>query len=367
MPMALRERVRQGAGQIGFAGQTALIPLVPTPIPGSEGPYVRVMINNTGPYTFVFDTGATITIIDEAVTRAAHAPVVFHRDKRSVVMLGDMNFGNVHLLRTYVLQDRGIKSGVGADGVLGFDAFGTFPFTLTNSQIAVHRSFRPANDAMRLQFLPDNSGWHFQAVPLITLRSGATTISTLIDSGDDGWIDFLPSDFKKLRILKPPVSAGGSYNPNTGMTQTTIAQVDGDLNAGEYTLRNPILRIDPSLPVSDIGWPLLTHMMPITFDRLNRRVYFTRRAVRDIVTPPLRTLGFSLNFTRDGVSVRSQLPDVSGTPKVGDAIVSIDGKPANRFNGASYAQLLPRRRAVKIAWRHSDKSYTRTFSVLVRP
>jgi len=204
-------------------------------------------------------------------------------------------------------------------------------------------------------------------VPLITLRSGATTISTLIDSGDDGWIDFLPSDFKKLRILKPPVSAGGSYNPNTGMTQTTIAQVDGDLNAVEYTLRNPILRIDPSLPVSDIGWPLLTHMMPITFDRLNRRVYFTRRAVHDIVTPPLRTLGFSLNFTRDGVSVRSRLPDVGGTPDTGDAILSIDGKPANRFNGASYAQLLPRRRAVKIAWRHSDKSYTRTFSVLVRP
>jgi predicted aspartyl protease len=367
VPDALRELVRRGATEIVLRSP-GRIPLVPNALPGSPGPYVRVRLNGRGPFLFVFDTGATVTILDAETARRAGIPVVYHRERNSIVKIHTADFGDVVLRDQYAFMNPGLKEGVGVDGVLGFNAFGTKPVRIDGAALTVYDVLPATGQAVRVPLLEDHSGWRLTAVPLIPLTAQNTTIPVLIDTGDDGWIDLLPDDVKDVPLETALRPAHVEYNPNTGETRTMLGRAAAPFAVAGTTVKHPVFRTDPALPVSDIGWPFLAQLFPIVFDRAHRAVYFTS-ANRPAVAPPLRTLPFRIRFRGGVARVSDIVPDtpVAGDIAVGDRIEAIGDRAASGYDAGTFDALLQRSATVRVRWIHDGISVTRDIPVLSLP
>jgi predicted aspartyl protease len=102
---------------------------------------VAVAVNDSGPFTFVLDTGASRTIIDDDLARQLAAPVVARTevvtsggtDARPVVRLRSVNIGTAlqeHLLAPVVPAERLAPLGRNVRGILGQDFLSAHNYTL---------------------------------------------------------------------------------------------------------------------------------------------------------------------------------------------------------------------------------------------
>ena len=58
-----------------------------------ECPYFQVYVNGKGPFTFLFDTGSSYTLVSDRVVEAARPAVAFDRGgERDVVRLESVEF-----------------------------------------------------------------------------------------------------------------------------------------------------------------------------------------------------------------------------------------------------------------------------------
>lgn len=115
--------------------------LSPLTIDARGGVLVAVRVNDSGPFAFVLDTGASRTIVDDDLARQLAAPVVARTelvtsggtDTRPVVRLGSVNIGTArreNVLAPVVPAERLAPLGRNVRGILGQDFLSAHNYTL---------------------------------------------------------------------------------------------------------------------------------------------------------------------------------------------------------------------------------------------
>lgn len=362
IPENIHREYLMGATSVVLPSDPVTIPLQGTDWGGHyRSPYVRVFVNGHGPYTFLFDTGSNVTIVNSKVAREASLTIVsampgHHRIARA----REVDAGGIRMHDYFMV----IADGDDLDGILGFNAFGKnyLTFDLKQRTLEVGSRPKPLPSAF---WLPYTLKAH---LPNVDLSIDGRTLPTLIDSGDDAYAwEGTSDDLRGLLFDSTPVDAGTVYNGQTGATSTRITTVDGTLRLGPVFASRPAVAINESLPLPDIGVDVIEQFV-MEFDRVHRRVGFEPLfAGREFAVPGFLTCGVGVSFREPIPRVRGVLagtaPAKAGM-RTGDTIVSIDGRDARLITYRQWDELVHKRAPIAMAWQHDGRTRSAKFPVM---
>jgi len=306
-----------------------------------------------GPYHFLIDTGASVTLVSpELAARysdtsappipAAEVSVKSADGNRTLLppvtlrrfFLGQARFERVPAL-VYDCHTLSAHFGIKIDGVLGFPLFRDTLLTLDYPRSRVllvpNSSPPPVLPGSTIQF--DNAS----RTPLIPVTLGDETFIALIDSGSDGTLNLNPVG----------LHATFDYGPRPGLAVATltgdrpqqVGRVAQPLQIGSYTFMHPIVALTDDL--ASLGGAVLKNFT-VTFDQRRSQVTFYRESSAPILTPSRRSAG--LSFDKNPVYWRVTHV-VPGSPaeaagiQPGDLCTRIDGEPVTSWNLRRYEEL----------------------------
>ncbi len=362
IPEAIHQAYLQGAKTIIWPADPARVPLTGTDWFGHyRSPYVTVFLNGRGPFTFLFDTGASVTILSTKAVRAAGVQIISQvPGHHAIVRAGELRVAGISMRNYYAV----IGDGDDVDGILGFNAFGTsyLEFDFATSTLVVSKRPVPLPNAFWLPYTL------IARIPNVDLSIAGQMLPTLVDTGDDAYAwEATAKDVKGLTFVHPPMPAATVVNGETGVTQTAITTVNGTLNLGPMLSRQPAIGINDALPVPDIGMPVIDQFN-VEFDRVAQRVAFQPRfRGNEFQVPGLLTPGFSVTFGDDKRLVRFVTPNMQPAQlgmRTGDVIDTINGRPASEISYRTWDALLETHRPIAIAWKDAGTAKSATFTVI---
>jgi hypothetical protein len=363
IPPAIVQAYRAGTRDVTLDSEPVRIPLDGTNWYGDYlSPYMRVYVNGKGPFTFLFDTGSTITWLSPRLVRAANVAVVSRvPGHHEIALMKDVRIGGVRLRNLYA----GVDAASEVDGLLGFNSFANDYLTFDFPARALLVSSRPValpSQAWIPYVLPRSR------VPIIDLSIDGKTLPTLIDTGDDAWAwEATTANLRGLQFDHAPVVAENVYNSVTGFTRTYATSIDGVLKLGPFASARTAVGINDALPVPDIGCDILKQFV-VEFDRHKLLVAFQPAFHgTNFLVPGLLTPGFSISYRHPGRPVSDILPELEPARagmRQGDRILTIDGTRATDVSFRTWDELLRTRRPVSIEWSGKGGTSRHVFPIL---
>ena len=326
-----------------------------------RSPYVSVYVNGHGPFTFLFDTGSSVTTLSSKVVKAAAVAVINHvPGHHAIARANEIRVGEISMRDYYAV----VEDGDDLDGILGFNSFGDAYLTFDLSGKTLIVSQQPVSLPSAF-WLPYTLKKH---LPLINLFADRRKLPTLIDTGDDayGW-EATSADLSGLMFDHSPVPSATVFNGETGATKTSITSIDGALVLGGTYSERPAVAINESLPLPDIGVSIIEQFI-LEFDRVRQRVAFQPRfRGSEFVVPGEITTGFYISFRRPQRCVRDVLPGLGPARagmRSGDLILAVNGRRASSVSYRYWDELLRARGPVAVSWEHDGRAQSATFPVV---
>jgi hypothetical protein len=364
IPEAIHRAYLRGAATVNLPSDPVTLPFSGTGWTGHyRSPYLQTFVNGHGPYTFIFDTGANVTVLSRKVARAAHVAVANHTPgHHAILRASEIRVGRVSMRDYYaVLSDNDLDE---VDGILGFNSFGsnalTFDFATGFLRVATRPQALPNG-----YWMPYSMSHH---LPMIQLRAAGKSLPTLIDTGDDAYAwEATRADLSGLLLDHTPVESAVVYNSQTGATRTAITMIDADLHLGPFVAERPVVAINPSLPLPDIGMRVI-EQFAVEFDRSRHRVAFARRFPgANFVGPGEYTCGVYLSFAKPQRVVRDVLAgsaaDKAGV-RPGDTILAIEGRRGEAVTYEEWDRMLVPGHSVTVQWQRAGRTASGTFPVI---
>jgi hypothetical protein len=318
---------------------------------------ITVAWDEKGPWTFLIDTGSSVTVVTEAFA-AANGARGAEGDRRPFLRLSPGHEGESALLRrvtiprirlaTALFRDvpalvgdaeaLSAHMGVRVDGILGFPVFADVLLTLDypGSRVAVAAHDGAAEradgrDRAGTVVAFDNS----RRVPLAPVRLDGEVFAALLDSGNDGALKLNPAGMRKVRLTSIPRRCNWVATLSGNRVQK-LGRLANTLELGGERFERPIVEITGDL--SSVGCEILKHFR-VTFDQRNERAVFFRGDARAPVTfPPVRNCGVVFSKSRPEWRVAGLRPGSDAGKKLalGDRVTALNGEPVaawplNRF------------------------------------
>ena len=326
---------------------------IPFETAGRSTILVPIRINGSAPFRFVLDSGASLTVIDQARAKDLHLDfgdaveghgagkgTFAYRVVATPVRLsvGVAEFGCEKLAALDLTNQLAIL-GRPIDGILGYDVFQRYAVEI-DYEARVVRLFEPGSLAAAQAGV---------ALPLtITKRLPYVTAdlkvkgqplakkTLLVDTGSEDAVDddVVLSSKGPKREVTGGVGLGQEYKVTFGRIASA--------RLGPYELKN-VPSVAPGVPL--IGSSVLRHFR-LTFDYRHGKFYLARE--------PVNTLDFSDSSPGSGLDLRegksgldvhdviAKSPAEAAGLHAGDAILTIDGTPAADFGVVRAQQLLDR-------------------------
>lgn len=357
----IRSLLRMEARSVKLVHDPATIALDGTDYWGYyKCPYFRVYVNGRGPFTFLFDSGSSFSILSSKVIDAAGVAVVFHRGGyHDIVLAKTVRIGNVRLEDLYATRD---DSG-DVDGILGFNAFGNRDVTLRLGQREMQISSEPV--ALTGSFQVPYIVSHF--TPDIDASTGTAIMRILIDTGDDAYpFEVRSVDVRGLPLERAPVRASDVVNFDTGVTATTLTTLASTLRIGPIRVPNPVVAINDGLDIGDLGVDFLREFN-IEFIPAKRVLVFqplfrgTTLSIGGQLTP-----GFWMSFHSHPLKVNAVIPGSSAEQaglRVGDVVSEINGESADAYNPRTWDALMILGTTVRIVWSDASAQHSGDFVI----
>ncbi|HEY6842945.1 MAG TPA: aspartyl protease family protein [Thermoanaerobaculia bacterium] len=321
-------------------------------------PYVQVLVNGQGPFTFVFDTGASYTSLTTKVIDAAQVPLELDRGGyHDLVRVKSMTIGDVTLRDFVAVRDNDFD----VDGVLGFRTFGDRNITFDLQQRELTVSVEPFALPSAFEVPYDFSGFN---VPLIPVLVGDTKVTMLIDTGDDAYaFEMRSADLKGAKFEHAPVAAGTAQN-GAQSQPTSVTTLASTVQFGPFTYRRPVVAINDDLPVSDFGYEFLRHFR---FEFVPARGVVVFQPLFSGPPPPIRgerSPGFSVRLDSGEVKhVFAKSKAGRRGMQAGDKIASVDGHPIASFTHRTWDELIAGRNSIVVRWVHAGHAHTDSLPV----
>ncbi len=269
---------------------------IPMEIRGNM-PFVQVMINGKGPFTFSIDTGTGgQALVTPELIQQLSLPVVGEEE------VGDPSGRNSHkvpTVRINSLKVAGLEfNNVTAaehtpspregqcDGILGFVLFRNYLFTLDypGKQLTLASgSLKPDGENTVIPFtMPDQ-------VPLIELSvtsgSSPVKVKAHLDSRGAG-LSFPEKLAQGWKFASEPIVIGRGRTVSNDF-EIKGGQLAGDIRVGGYTFPQPFIMINPIFPVANFGAIPLQHFA-VTFDQNNLLLRLVASEKSIVIDPPQR-------------------------------------------------------------------------------
>jgi len=320
-------------------------------------PYMRVYINGSGPFTFLFDTGSGYTLISSNVIKAARISVVLNRGGyHDLLHVENLKVGDLEIKGLTAVRD----DDFGADGVLGFKSFGdtNLVFKLQRHEALVSKApvALPGSFTLPYQL--------FHNVPTVLVTVGTAEVATLIDTGDDayGW-EVRSEDLKGATLQHTPRPSESVLN-GAKSSQTYVATLENPLQLGPLSIAHAVVGINDALPVPDFGVDFLTQFN-IEFDPNRMTVTFQPLSGRAVKIIGSLSPGFTLKFDNEGTvsavvpgSAAEQLGMVSG-----DRIVSVNGRAISEYDPRTWDSTIAEGKILAVRWLRGTTERTNQFPV----
>jgi hypothetical protein len=236
--------------QMRLASRIVRIPMRGTDHAGNaKCPYFRVYVNGQGPFTFLFDTGASYTLVSSKVVEAARLPIVVDRTRRDVVRIDRLQVGGVTINDLWAIED----DDFGVDGIIGFRTLGAVNllFDFSRRELRVSQGRIPMG---RSFVLPYESPFN---VPTIPVRIGTRNVPILIDTGDDAYgLEVRSTELGDAAVERPPIPAGTVLNGAVKQA-TSLVTLRDPVVLGPVTARSATIAVNDDLPVGDFGFDAL--------------------------------------------------------------------------------------------------------------
>ncbi len=363
LPQAIRHEFQTGSAKLNLGSDPAHIRLQGTNwVGGYASPYVRVFINGRGPFTFLFDTGSSFTVVSTKLVKDAGLQVISNvRGSHEIVKMADVRLGPVNIRDYFAV----VRDGNDVDGILGFNAFGQdyLLFDFLSHELVVSSQPIPLARSFWLSYTLT------QWCPYIDLTVNGKTLSTLIDTGDDAYAwEAAAADLKGLPLARRTDMGELVRNGVTGVTRTLVVTLDATLKVGPVSSEQPAVAINDSLEgAPDVGMDFMKNFT-FEFDRHHKRVGFEPLFNGTHFTVPgLITIGFSISYRQPGRAVSDVLPGLAPSlagMRIGDTIVKIDDAAADTISFQQWDTLLRARRPIRIEWSDRGSVQTSVFNVV---
>jgi hypothetical protein len=250
-------------------------------------PVVDVMINGKGPYRFILDTGARISLIDSELNKELSLPAPAGMvaapagggQAPAIVSVGELRMGDAALrgLIAAVMPLGRLLQGENAPrGVLSASMFPGYllTFDYPAKRISIKKGALAAADAQSIFEYAEE-----EDLPTVPIRIAGHDTRVHLDTGS-GLGLVLPRKFLGVLPLASPLREDGKAKTHGGEFPISAARVDGEIALGKYKLVLEEIRFSdvsagPFPPSGNIGYEVLQHFI-VTLDSKNRRILFTQ-------------------------------------------------------------------------------------------
>ena len=354
-----RSRVFGPPGAVSTRGPSAHIPLQGTDRRGFyQCTYLRVSINGHGPFTFLYDTGASFTGISSEVIRAAGLPLEVDRGGyHDLLRIASLRIGDVEIRDLTAVRD----DDFGVDGLLGFRAFGDMNLTFDLRARALTVSPEPVQLAgsFELPYQLDHN------VPVVPVMIDTTRVRVLIDTGDDAYgFELRSEDLKEATFAHEPKPAGSVIN-GARTQQTRITTLTSVARLGPVAIEQAVIGINDDLPMADFG---VDFLQDFRFEIEPKRRVVTFQPLfaggRTTTRGPL-SLGFTMRFDGQG-TVANVVPGSAAEARgmhSGDRIVSLEGRGIRAYDPRAWDRLLAKRKPLTVRWKQGASEHVDRFEV----
>jgi len=311
---------------------------------------VQVFVDEHGPFSFLLDTGASVSVVTPHV--AALLPEQTFQVRRnargssgtrvpiiSALSVRDLSAGSVHFHKFDALiidlADVSDAFGTPIDGILGCplfeDALLRIDYPNRDVRVQLGTLEGPKRDDL-FRFSGKNR-------PFVDVKIGTSTHPVLVDTGSRGGLALKERQFQQQKYLSDPVLASASVGISGQPRELHAARLLGTATIGPHVLDQPIL--ESAGNSSHLGLEILRNFI-ITFDRKNDLILLEREDETPLASLPLRTTGLGLRRGTSSWSVWKILPFASAQAKKlrpGDIVTKIADTPVANFDCESFSQL----------------------------
>jgi hypothetical protein len=241
-------------------------------------PVVQAKINGKGPFSFILDTGAAGTVLDEdfaktlGIALGAEQPIgdpsgapgiVAHEVEIESIEVGDAKFRGI----SGVAMDRKrFDPGQELKGIIGLPVFAENLLTLDypKKEIVLAKGELAADGAEVLPY--DAEG----QLPRVEITLDGKKILAHVDSGSPGGWGFPKSFLEGAKWKEEPkvVGRGRTVNNEFEVWSGTLA---GKLKLGPIEVAEPVVSFNDQFPFANVGYRALKDYA-VTFDQKNHRM-----------------------------------------------------------------------------------------------
>jgi len=235
-------------------------------------PFVQVLVNGKGPFTFGIDTGTSSDALvapalaeslglEAAGTVQAGDPSGKNPRQLPLVRIARLSVAGVDFQRLTAAVYTPSQAEGRCDGILGFALFRDWLLTLDSpgSRLTLEKGkLAPSTDGSVVPFrAPDG-------VPVVDLHVGGETIPAVVDSRGQG-LAIPAARAEQLRRVGDPVVIGRGRTIS-GEFEVRGAQLADDVQLGDFRIHQPFVAFHPSFPIGNLGAAVLRQLV-VTFDQ----------------------------------------------------------------------------------------------------
>ncbi len=309
---------------------------------------VQVMINGTGPHTFVLDTGASVTVVNQSLARSLELPILGETEVGSPMgttpivvdslAIADVGLGDVHIknLSAIAMDLDAMFGGLGAPaGILAATGLDGFLLTIDfpNEQVFVWPGELPAADGRRiLNYDKDH------IVPRLPVTVAGEVIMVDLDTGAPTSIS-LPAHYAETLPLKSAPTVTGRGRTVDAEFEILSAPLDGTIMLGEFEFVDQSVSFNDRTEIANMGIKILGDFS-ITIDARNHRSAFARTQNQSQAGGPTRRVvqggnpkrSYGIGFRGisgdelNVIAVQPDSPAAAGGLNAGDVIIGLNGK-----------------------------------------
>ena len=343
----------------------------------NELPMIEVMINDSGPYRLIVDTGAAGIVVRPKLAKKLELPsppgmpegmsiqvrtpggpvpaTIQYIDK---IKIGKMSVEGIWTIATEM------PFGEEMDGVIGMNLFKNCLMTYDypkNQMIFKKGELPKPNGKNILSYktprMPDSH-------PVIDLNVNGKTHPALLDTGMRGWFAVPEKSKGAFKFSAGPVESTGGLSVGGKTKPVSIGRIDGSISLGQFKVSDPVVR---EMKGQYMIGTLFLQNFQLTFDGKNKRLSLEGRKDSNVTQPATRIVGFELKQVGDHMEVWYVHPKSHAAKlglKVGDRVTKLNGHDAAKhFHTSEWRDLLKSNKSVAISVRAKSGEEDRKLTV----